>query len=1182
MVQKVPFSQTSGNTVTLGTGASRVIMGADSGNLKIQDSHSNTSVIEAGLGVQGAGSGVVVVANNSVLPLTGSDISAGALAWSTANNTLFVSNGTGWYKITTVNLAPTITLSTATVLLGATGNQVDVTYTTTEPEGTPVTVAVSNSGVADTNVGTFTHTSANNTIRIINTTGGTGTWAGSMTATVSDGVNTAADSLNITVKYSDLIDDSESTTFHMIGSGNDATNQTFVDSGASAHTVTAYGNAHQTSFSPYSNYSWRFNGDQYLEQTDDDSLYNLAANSFTLEFWIKPSRTDNNNGVIAQQSTWSIDIKADDSTRLALSLADGTDANYDLANEVIISNGIQHFRWHHIAVVRNGNTLSSYHNGALVYNNTSFTGTIGNSEQPMKIGKGKSRNWYGYICDLRLVLGTAVYTGVFTPPKGPLTKTGGEYPSVTNVNTSITSGHTKMLTCNNGYVGDQCRVNANRGGAGGWFTRYGSSSYENGCHVVPTTPYRISATYTPSTHGGSVCLDHDTPSYLTLNTGSGLNAASGTDFTLEFWVYFNDFSDYSGGYSASVISIDNGATRWQVAGSGYEFIGWSANWLSGGVTLNHGTWQHYALQRKSGAYYAWFNGVRIHNNITSRGTDTFTSGSWGSTRIGLAAGTTHGGMNGYISDLRYVLGTAVYPVSGTTGAATIPLPKAPLTTTGGTYHDAVGTDGTPNTSITASETKILLNFNNAKLYDNARGHGVQLVGDVKTDTSLQKYSIPSVEFDGSGDYIQVDGPSAFIAKSGTYSSTDGGYSRRGAEIIGFRSDFTIEGWVNFGSALPTTNAGGIFQFGTDYITSAATIGPALGCNGTSNKWRWYYGTTAADLATGPSTNTWYHFAWVHYIKENPSSNPIGYTASGGRTRLFIDGVMIGDVDDNTDYQDRDALTIGGYYSTTYITDFNMSDFRISQAARYPFNPKSNANGLTALTTTNSYQSGRTSTASNVKLLACHTSTVTTDGGADSLTISNPSSGIVASTNAPVGGMHSAYFDGTSTKYLSIADGTYKTWGATFTVECWFNTYATSGNQWLWGDFDSSGNNASASFTCRLEHTGVRELFNFKTLGTVGASYGYKVIADNHIRAFKWYHMAITRESGTMRLFLDGNLIHEYSDGGGTISDSSQIFTIGRAGAYNAGFQGYISNFRINQGEAIYQKNFTVPATALPS
>ena len=47
MVQRVNYHQFSGNTVTLGASGSRVIMGADSGNLKIQDSQSNTSVIEA-------------------------------------------------------------------------------------------------------------------------------------------------------------------------------------------------------------------------------------------------------------------------------------------------------------------------------------------------------------------------------------------------------------------------------------------------------------------------------------------------------------------------------------------------------------------------------------------------------------------------------------------------------------------------------------------------------------------------------------------------------------------------------------------------------------------------------------------------------------------------------------------------------------------------------------------------------------------------------------------------------------------------------------------------------------------------------------------------------------------------------------------------------------------------------
>ena len=61
-----------------------------------------------------------------------------------------------------------------------------------------------------------------------------------------------------------------------------------------------------------------------------------------------------------------------------------------------------------------------------------------------------------YFTDLRIVVGTAVYTGAFTPPTRPLTKTGGTYPSTTaNVNTSITASHTKLLlNLNDVLVGD--------------------------------------------------------------------------------------------------------------------------------------------------------------------------------------------------------------------------------------------------------------------------------------------------------------------------------------------------------------------------------------------------------------------------------------------------------------------------------------------------------------------------------------------------------------------------------------------------------------------------------------------------------------------------------------------------------------------------------------------------------
>ena len=147
MVQKIPLTQFTGNTVTIGTGTSRVVMGADSGNLKIQDSQSNTTIIEPGLGDTGF-LGSSTVANNSSLALPPSGINDGALFWSTANSTLFMQSGGGWYKITTVNTDPTVTLSATTASIPADNLTLDFTYTVSEPEGTPVIITVANTKFA--------------------------------------------------------------------------------------------------------------------------------------------------------------------------------------------------------------------------------------------------------------------------------------------------------------------------------------------------------------------------------------------------------------------------------------------------------------------------------------------------------------------------------------------------------------------------------------------------------------------------------------------------------------------------------------------------------------------------------------------------------------------------------------------------------------------------------------------------------------------------------------------------------------------------------------------------------------------------------------------------------------------------------------------------------------------------
>ena len=130
MVQRVPFTSASGNTMTIGTGTSRVVAGADS-NLKIQDSDSNTSIIEAGSGIVGASS-VSVVATPAALPFSPIS-SVGSMAYAQSTGALYISNGSGWYKIS-INTAPSISISSVNANPTTTNLTLDFTYTVTEPE----------------------------------------------------------------------------------------------------------------------------------------------------------------------------------------------------------------------------------------------------------------------------------------------------------------------------------------------------------------------------------------------------------------------------------------------------------------------------------------------------------------------------------------------------------------------------------------------------------------------------------------------------------------------------------------------------------------------------------------------------------------------------------------------------------------------------------------------------------------------------------------------------------------------------------------------------------------------------------------------------------------------------------------------------------------------------------------
>lgn len=147
----------------------------------------------------GGGGGTTAYANTAQLPLTG--LEAGQMAFDEAGNRLYISNGSGWYKITLINTDPTITANAVSVKLGSSGNTVLVGYTYNEPEGTPTTITIANSGIANTSQGNVVHYSANQTLEINNFSAEGDEWTANVVLTVSDGENTGIDSFTISVVY---------------------------------------------------------------------------------------------------------------------------------------------------------------------------------------------------------------------------------------------------------------------------------------------------------------------------------------------------------------------------------------------------------------------------------------------------------------------------------------------------------------------------------------------------------------------------------------------------------------------------------------------------------------------------------------------------------------------------------------------------------------------------------------------------------------------------------------------------------------------------------------------------------------------------------------------------------------------------------------------------------------------
>lgn len=75
----------------------------------------------------------------------------------------------------------------------------------------------------------------------------------------------------------------------------------------------------------------------------------------------------------------------------------------------------------------------------------------------------------------------------------------------------------------------------------------------------------------------------------------------------------------------------------------------------------------------------------------------------------------------------------------------------------------------------------------------------------------------------------------------------------------------------------------------------------------------------------------------------------------------------------------------------------------------------------------------------------------------------------------------------------------------------------------------------------------------------------------------WYHVAITRASGTLRLFVDGVL---RATSGSTSTNNTTVNQLGRV-VFRGDLNGYVDDARITIGVARYTASFTPPTAPFP-
>ena len=174
---------------------------------------------------------------------------------------------------------------------------------------------------------------------------------------------------------------------------------------------------------------------------------------------------------------------------------------------------------------------------------------------------------------------------------------------------------------------------------------------------------------------------------------------------------------------------------------------------------------------------------------------------------------------------------------------------------------------------------------------------------------------------------------------------------------------------------------------------------------------------------------------------------------------------------------------------------------------------------------------------------------------------------------PFSGAGGVFFDGTG-DYLNVDLGTSGMGSGDFTIEYWAYSTGIANPPTQRGHFqisDTSGGLADTS------GAGLALYAN----DTASEFYAYYPGGNNTTalnQEFVWQHFAFVRSSGTIKIYVDGVEVASVSNS--LDYTSYRYLAIGGFFSTTYVYKGYISNFRILRGTALYTSNFAPPTTSL--